>query len=68
MTSKCLHLPPQGKEYRNYRFIRYQTGKRDKVEAVKIVTEYLAEDSTILAYKLLSVDPGYTYEITWFYK
>ena len=39
-----------------------------KVEEVKLVTEYLAEDSTILAYKLLSVDAGYTYEVTWYYK
>ena len=31
------------------------------MEEVKLVTEYLAEDSTILAYKLLSVDAGYTY-------
>lgn len=31
---------------------------------VQIVTKYLAEDSTILAYKLLSVDGGYTYEVT----
>ena len=38
------------------------------MEEVKLVTEYLAEDSTILAYKLLSVDAGYTYEVTWYYK
>ena len=38
------------------------------MEPVKVVTEYLAEDSTILAYKLLSVKAGYTYEVTWFYK
>jgi len=35
---------------------------------VRIVTEYLAEDYTILAYKLLSVKAGYTYEVTWYYK
>jgi hypothetical protein len=59
---------PKGKEYRSFRIVRYQAGKPDTAEAVKIVTEYLAEDSTILAYKLLSVDAGYTYEVTWFYK
>src|SRR5262249_35908579 len=47
-------LLPRGREYRNFRIVRYKTGKPDKVEPVKIVTEYLAEDSTILAYKLLS--------------
>jgi predicted acylesterase/phospholipase RssA len=61
-------LLPRGKEYRNFRIIRYKTGKPETAEAVRIVTEYLAEDSTILAYKLLSADPGYTYEVTWYYK
>jgi hypothetical protein len=35
---------------------------------VRIVTEYLAEDHTILVYKLLSLEPGYTYEATWYYE
>jgi hypothetical protein len=61
-------LLPKGREYRNFRIIRYKTKKPDKVEPVKIVTEYLADDSTILAFKLLSVDGGYTYEVTWYYK
>jgi len=61
-------LLPQGKEYRTFQLIRYPTGKPEKPENVKIVTEYRAEDSTILAFKLLALKPGYTYEITWFYK
>jgi hypothetical protein len=61
-------LLPKGKEYRSFRVVRYKTENPDKVEPVKIVTEYLAEDYTILAYKLLSVDAGYTYEVTWYYK
>jgi hypothetical protein len=61
-------LLPKGKEYRNFRIVRYKTGKPDTVEPVRIVTEYLADDYTILAYKLLSVDAGYTYEVTWYYK
>ena len=32
--------------------VEYKTGKPEKVEPVNIVTEYLAEDSSILAYKL----------------
>src|SRR5215207_3581758 len=47
-------LLPKGREYRSFRIIRYKTGEPDKVEVVRVVTEYLAEDSTILAYKLLS--------------
>jgi predicted acylesterase/phospholipase RssA len=61
-------LLPRGKEYKNFRIVRYKTGKPDTVEAVRIVTEYLADDFTILAYKLLSVHAGYTYEVTWYYK
>jgi hypothetical protein len=61
-------LLPQGKEYRNWQLVRYQTGKTETAENVKVVTEYLAEDYTILAFKLLSLNAGYTYEITWFYR
>jgi predicted acylesterase/phospholipase RssA len=61
-------LLPRGKEYRSFRILRYPTGKLEKVEPVKVVNEYLADDSTILAYKLISVKAGYSYEITWFYK
>jgi hypothetical protein len=61
-------LLPKNREYRSFRVVRYKTEKPDKVEPVKIVTEYLAEDYTILAYKLLSVGAGYTYEVTWYYK
>src|SRR5262249_33715653 len=39
-------LMPEGKEYRSWSLIRYETGKPDRVEAVKPVTEYLAQDYT----------------------
>jgi predicted acylesterase/phospholipase RssA len=61
-------LVPKGRDYRNFRVVRYKTDKPDQVEPVRIVTEFLAQDYTILAYKLLSVDAGYTYEVTWYYK
>ncbi len=61
-------LMPKGKEYRKFRILRYETGKPSKVEAVPLVTEYLADDYTIIAYKLMSVKAGYTYEVTWYYK
>ena len=48
--------------------VRYQTANPDPVENVKPTTEYLAGDSTILAFKLLAPDAGYTYELTWFYR
>jgi hypothetical protein len=61
-------LLPEGKAYRSFRIIRCATGKPETAEDVEIVTEYLAEDNTILAYKLLSLEPGYTYEVTWYYE
>jgi hypothetical protein len=61
-------LLPQGKQYHTFQLIRYKTGKPETTENVKVVTEYLADDYTILAFKLLSVEAGYTYEITWHYR
>jgi hypothetical protein len=61
-------LMPRGKLYRDFRILRHPAGKPDKVEAVKVVTEYLAEDYSILAFKLLSLKPGSVYEISWHYK
>jgi hypothetical protein len=38
------------------------------MERVKVVTEFLADDYSILAFKLLALKPGYAYEVQWFYK
>jgi hypothetical protein len=61
-------LMPEGKEYRSWDLIRYEAGKPEAVEAVQPVTEYLAQDYTILAFKLLALKPGFTYEVRWTYK
>ena len=61
-------LMPEGKEYRSWGLIRDETGKPEAVEAVQPVTEYLAQDYTILAFKLLALKPGFTYEVRWTYK
>jgi len=61
-------LMPEGKEYQSFRIVRYETGKPENVEAVKVVTEYLAEEFTIIAFKLLSLKSGYTYEVSWTYR
>jgi predicted acylesterase/phospholipase RssA len=61
-------LMPQGKDYSHFRIVKYEKGKREKVEPVRVVTEYLATDYTILAFKLLSLKGGYTYEVNWNYK
>ena len=61
-------LMPEGKEYSRYQIIRYKMGNPEFPENVKVVTQYVSEDRTILAFKLLGLDPGYTYELTWFYR
>jgi hypothetical protein len=61
-------LMPEGKEYQGFRIVRYDTAKPDKVEAVEVVTEYLPDDFTIIAFKLLSLQSGYTYVVSWTYR
>jgi hypothetical protein len=61
-------LMPEGRRYREWRVFRHKKGDRGSVEVVKVVTEYWAGDYTILAFKLLSVKPGYSYEVQWFYR
>jgi hypothetical protein len=60
-------LMPEGKEYSTFRVTRHR-GDHHKVERVNVVTEYLAADFTIIAFKLLSLKAGYTYEVSWNYK
>ena len=59
---------PQGRVYRAWQLVRYPKGSPDKVENVKPVSEFRANDFTILAFKLLALKAGYTYELTWFYR
>lgn len=61
-------LLPKGREYRSFQMIRYKTGKPETTESAKVVTQFVAEDYTILAFKLLALKPGYTYDITWFHR
>jgi hypothetical protein len=61
-------LMPRGIEYREFHFSRHETGKPERTEPVRLITEYLAEDFTILAFKLLALKPGWTYAVTWVYK
>jgi hypothetical protein len=61
-------LMPEGRPYASFRIVRYPTAKPEAVEPVKVVTEYLAEELTILAFKLLSLEAGYDYEVSWTYQ
>ena len=61
-------LLPQGQRFRSYRLVRYKVGKPETAEEVYVVTQYLARDHSILAFKLLALQAGYTYDLTWFYR
>ncbi len=60
-------LMPAGKEYSNFRVIRHE-GSYKNVEAVTPATRYLADDATVLAFKLLSLKADHWYEVRWTYK
>jgi hypothetical protein len=59
---------PRGREYRSFAITRHKTGKPETSEVFRPVTEYLADDYTILAFKLVALDPGWTYQVRWVYK
>ncbi len=61
-------LMPEGREYSEYKLTRFPTDKPAQLEPFRPATEYLADDYTILAFKLLSLKAGYTYELRWDYK
>ncbi len=61
-------LMPEERKYESWHLIRYKAGAPETVEGIKPVTEYLANDYTILAFKLLAVKPGFVYEVEWQYK
>jgi predicted acylesterase/phospholipase RssA len=61
-------LMPEGREYKSHRLLRYEKGKPETGEVFKPATEYLATNHRILTFKLLAMEPGYVYELTWYYK
>jgi hypothetical protein len=61
-------LLPRGREYQSYQIVRYKTGEPRTAEVVKGLTDYMADDRSIIAFKLASVKAGDTFEVTWIYK
>ena len=59
---------PRGKAYASSQILRYEAGKPETADVVRGLTEYLADDASIIAYKMASMKAGYTFELTWFYK
>jgi hypothetical protein len=61
-------LMPKGRNYKNYRYLYYKKDQPETVSEKKFYREYLAKDHSILAFKLLALDPGYQHEICWNYE
>jgi hypothetical protein len=61
-------LMPRGRDYWGWNMSRHQTGHPETSEAFRPITEYLADDYTILAFKLVGLAPGYTYQVRWVFK
>lgn len=61
-------LMPSERQHGTFRYIRYKKDQPDTAEEKRFVTQYLAKDHSILAFKLLSLDPGYEHEISWQYE
>jgi predicted acylesterase/phospholipase RssA len=61
-------LMPRGREYQSFHITRHEMGKPQTSEAFRPVTEYLADDYTIIAFKLVNLAPGWTYQVRWIYK
>ena len=59
-------MPPQ-RHYRDFRLVRYKKGETGSAEAMIPATQFLAQDSEILAFKMLNTKPLYRYEMSWEY-
>lgn len=61
-------LMPKGRDFKRYRYVFYKKGEPGTAKEGVFTTEYLSDDSTVLAFKILSLEPGYDHEIFWDYK
>lgn len=61
----CWLLLPEGKQYQNFELLRYQSGKEGEPERVTPAYHFDTLDGQVLAFALLNVKPGFTYEARW---
>ena len=61
----CWLLLPEGKQYQNFELLRYQNGKEKVPERVTPAYEFDTLEGGVLAFGLLNVEPGFTYEARW---
>jgi len=61
-------LMPKGRFYKDFRAIRFQTGKPQTAEPVMLDAQYMSKGPSVLAYKLVGLHPGYEHETVWSYR
>jgi hypothetical protein len=61
----CWLLLPEGKQYHNFELLRYQNGKESVPERVNPAYQFDTLEGQVLAFALLNVKPGFTYEARW---
>jgi predicted acylesterase/phospholipase RssA len=61
-------LMPKDHDYKQYRYTFYKRNQPETAKDGTFTTQYLSADSSILAFKLLSLEPGYDHDVYWDYK
>jgi hypothetical protein len=61
----CWLLLPEGRQYHNFELLRYQNGKESVPERVTPAYQFDTLEGQVLAFALLNVNPGFTYEARW---
>lgn len=64
----CWWLLPVGKQYQSMEVLRYPIGKASRPERVVPASDLVSPDGQIVAFNLLSVEPGFMYERRWTYR
>ena len=59
---------PVGKEYETFRLFQYEVDRPERIEQITPVTEYLAQDHTVIGYKLLLLKARIGHEVQWSYR
>ncbi len=61
----CWLLLPEGRQYQNFELLRFQNGKEKVPERVTPAYNFDTLEGRVLAFGLLNVEPGFTYEARW---
>lgn len=61
----CWLLLPEAKQYQSFDLLRYRSGKEGGPERVTPAYQFDTLEGRVLAFALLNVEPGFTYEARW---